>query len=79
MNKLKQVQPSPSSNVWILDSYKRGLIVKTIQDDNRYVSITLAKVLKEAGIQELTETELNDFLEHNNQKKVIGRRAEIAK
>jgi hypothetical protein len=52
-------------------------VLKTIQDDNRYVSITLAKVLKEAGIKELTETELLNFLEPG--KKVKGREAIIAK
>ena len=81
MNRTKLVQPKKHSSVWIPDGLKNGLVLKTIQDDNRYVSVTLAKVLKFAGIQEITETQLMDFLEFPEVegKKVKGREAIIAK
>ena len=63
------------SSVWIPTDLKNGLLLKTVQDDNRFVSITLAKVLKEAGIQELNDTELLDrlgLISHKSKKS--GRR-----
>ena len=72
MNRNNLIPPRPYSSVWVSEAQKNGLILKTVQDNNRYISITLEKVLKSAGIEDIEEKELERRLGFNPKKTIRG-------
>jgi len=73
LNRNNLIPTRPYSSVWVSEAQKNGLILKTVQDNNRYISITLEKVLKSAGIEDIEEKELERRLGFNPKKSVRGK------
>jgi hypothetical protein len=74
MDKTNFIQTKEGSSVWILKGQKNGLIWRTVKDENRFVSITLTKLLKEAGIEDLTDTELLNRLEYPKRSQAVSKK-----
>lgn len=77
MERNKNIPGEPHSTIWIPSNLKNGLVLKTIEDGNRYISITLAKVLKSAGVAEIDDKALERLLK-SNEKKSIKEEAIVA-